>query len=273
MGLSICSVRLPKRLPKIIRHYALSRQTDPIFESNRIYIMTFAFLTDIHLKEEFPQSLGINTEERFQIILKDIQDRNIDTLVFGGDLGTDDSLPHYLDSTAFIKHHFITLGNHDHWSNFKDQITLESIHPTNSLDYSFEKDQTKWIFLDSSLESISQQQLDWLNSELDTHLPIFLFIHHPILNCGTYMDIHHALDNRKSIETALIKTNTPVHIFSGHYHFSKSLAHQNIQQHIGIAASYQLEENPSKVITDAKSFGYSIVSWESENIEVKTILL
>ena len=46
-----------------------------------------AFITDIHLDEDDPRKVGVDSYKNWELILKDVASRNIDGIVFGGDIG------------------------------------------------------------------------------------------------------------------------------------------------------------------------------------------
>ena len=46
-----------------------------------------AYITDLHLDEDFPKEMGVDSRSNWKVILKDVSNRNIDEIVFGGDIG------------------------------------------------------------------------------------------------------------------------------------------------------------------------------------------
>jgi 3',5'-cyclic-AMP phosphodiesterase len=57
-----------------------------------------AFITDIHLEEQFPIDNGVNPKQNLEIVLNDICNRNITEIIFGGDIGDAKSHQYFFDS-------------------------------------------------------------------------------------------------------------------------------------------------------------------------------
>jgi Icc protein len=48
---------------------------------------TITYITDIHLDEKFSMDNGVDARKNWNIILADINQRQIDEVIFGGDIG------------------------------------------------------------------------------------------------------------------------------------------------------------------------------------------
>ncbi|MHA7058185.1 metallophosphoesterase [Aquimarina sp. M1] len=78
-------------------------------------IKRVAYITDIHLDEEFPKILGVDSRNNWKAILKDIDSKDITEIIYGGDIGKKSSNSWFFDSLK--KYNLsITLGNHDVFS-------------------------------------------------------------------------------------------------------------------------------------------------------------
>lgn len=46
-----------------------------------------AFITDVHLDEQFPIDNNVNPKQNLEIVLQDISKQGIKEIIFGGDIG------------------------------------------------------------------------------------------------------------------------------------------------------------------------------------------
>lgn len=61
-------------------------------------IESSAYITDIHLDEDFPQKQGVDTRKKWKAKLQDISSREISNIIFGGDIGDKKSTMGVFDS-------------------------------------------------------------------------------------------------------------------------------------------------------------------------------
>lgn len=230
-----------------------------------------AYVTDIHLDEQFPHDLGVDSRKNWEIILKDISSREIDEIIFGGDIGEKSANKWFFESL----HNYdfaLTLGNHDYFSEVIKYYNTGIDKKQKEFYYSQERDYYKFIFLDSSSESISQEQFDWLKRELLTTKSILLFVHHPILAVDAEVDKRFALIERDRIKTALLNFENDVIVFCGHYHFEDERTNDNIWQYITPASSYQVEKIPNEIKVNNETFGYRIIELNKKEINTELIM-
>lgn len=57
-----------------------------------------AFITDIHLDEAFPKEAGVDSHKNWNWILNDLQSKNIQEVIFGGDIGEYTSNNYFFES-------------------------------------------------------------------------------------------------------------------------------------------------------------------------------
>src|SRR5690349_17513832 len=148
---------------------------------------TIAYITDIHLNEQYPKELGVDAEKNWQLILEDVKSRNVNEIIFGGDIGEASAHNWFFRSLEEFKWR-ITLGNHDVFREVLKSAPAHSSVDNPELYYSDETTFLKYIFLDSSSSEISPLQLMWLEEQLKTGKKIILFLHHPILAVETAVD-------------------------------------------------------------------------------------
>ena len=235
---------------------------------------TIAYITDIHIDEVEVLEKGVDARKNFLDILTDLSSKDIDEIVIGGDIGEAYSLPWFFENIQRmnIRTH-ITLGNHDNYISVSKHYTVEDNKGNGELYYSIDTELYRTIFLDSSTNEISEQQFEWLQNALHTDLPIMLFIHHPLFEVETEMDVQYALIARERIQQVLLKHNNKVYVFSGHYHTADETTIGNVTQFVTPAASFQVLKQKGKVEFDTKSFGYRIIEIDGGKVNTTLVSL
>ncbi|HVK97541.1 MAG TPA: metallophosphoesterase [Flavisolibacter sp.] len=219
---------------------------------------TIAYITDVHLDEPFILLNGAHPRENWKKILDDVRNRQIKEVVFGGDIGEKISIPSFFQSLADFEWK-ITLGNHDKYSDVIEYFKEFSVDGS-ELFYAIDDDNFRYIFMDSSSDQISQNQLQWLSEQLVTDKKLILFIHHPVLEVDTYVDAKYPLKNRIDVISILHTSNKKCLLFCGHYHTEDERSNGNIKQFITPAASYQITKHTDSLRMDTSSFGYRIIN-------------
>ena len=122
-----------------------------------------AFITDIHLDEQFPIDNNVNPRKNFDTILLDIENRKISEVVFGGDIGEATAHKYFFEK---LQNHSLNLilGNHDKFENVKEHFIKD--RNKKELYYKIEGGNYQYIFLDSSVDELSKTQLEWFQNEL-----------------------------------------------------------------------------------------------------------
>jgi 3',5'-cyclic-AMP phosphodiesterase len=156
-----------------------------------------AFLTDIHFDETFPINNNVNTRKNWEIVLADISKKGITELIFGGDIGETASYNYFFETLKSFSFKLI-LGNHDKFNDVKDFFNPSK--NKQELRYKVEDNDYLYIFLDSSSDQISNDQLIWLQTNLSLKKEIILFLHHPILHINTPVDTLYPLKNREQLK-------------------------------------------------------------------------
>lgn len=215
-----------------------------------------AYITDIHLDEQFIADNGIDSRKNWNILLEDVASRNIRDVVFGGDIGEYSSNEWFFDSLKDFDLN-ISLGNHDRFSEVTKYFDSGQEQGSNELYYSFEDEQHKHIFLDSSFHAISSEQARWLQLQLESDKKILLFLHHPVLRIQTVLENYWPLKDRDEIRSLLKASNRDVTIFCGHYHTIDEQTEGNILQIVTPAASYQTRKRPGTKDIQGFSRAYS----------------
>jgi 3',5'-cyclic-AMP phosphodiesterase len=226
-----------------------------------------AFLTDIHLDEQFPIDNNVNPRENLKIVLDDISRRGINDIVFGGDIGEATAHEYFFDALKKFSLKVI-LGNHDRFEEVRAYFNLTQ--NINEFHYKVEDDGYTYLFLDTSSDEISQNQLNWVQSELNNKA-IILFMHHPILQVNTPVDKLYPLKNREQLKGILHKHKRNITVFCGHYHMNDEQEYENIKQFTTQSLSFQLVKNATEIEIDHKNFGYRIIEIGDDKIETQLI--
>lgn len=225
-----------------------------------------AFISDIHLDEKFPIEQGVDTRGNWNLILQDVATRKVDEIIFGGDIGERESAQWFFESLKNYPSLNVILGNHDHFSEVGKYYTNNYFQNKTELYYAYEDDFLKYIYLDSSTDTISDIQFEWFQQELFSSKKIILFIHHPILEINTAVDKLYPLKNRKKIKQELLKHKNEVYIFCGHYHMIDERTDGSIKQFITPATSYQVKKESSVIEIETDTFGYRVISIDKGEI-------
>lgn len=227
-----------------------------------------AFITDIHLGEQFPIDNNVNPPKNLETVLSDIENRKINEIIFGGDIGEATSHDYFFEKLKNLNVKLI-LGNHDKFDKVKDHFNIDK--NKDELYYKTEDDKYQYIFLDSSSDELSKTQLEWLINELSEQKELVLFVHHPVLEIETKVDKVYPLKNREDLKLILLNFKNNVTIFCGHYHMNDEQEFKNIKQYTTQSLSFQLIKNPTEIEIDNLNFGYRIITISNENIKTEII--
>jgi 3',5'-cyclic-AMP phosphodiesterase len=233
-----------------------------------------AHITDLHLDEQFPIENGVRARENWKLILKDVMARQIDELVFTGDIGTTDSNQWFF---ASIKKHQltfnVTLGNHDTFAEANKFYNPGLPKGQNELYYTNEDKFFKYLFLDTSTSKVSKLQFEWLKRSIDTNKKIIVFIHHPILETNTTPQKEYPLEGAEMVKAELLKLKREVYLFCGHLHFDDKQTEGNITQFVTPAACFQAKKHSATTEKDNISFGYRILELDEDKISNSVIMI
>lgn len=229
-----------------------------------------AHITDSHLGDPTAISRGINPDKNLETALKHITDNGIDELVFAGDIGYDETYSRFFMMLEKYKPGFkIILGNHDNPEEVKKHYTAD--FNEDGLYYCNEDEHYKYIWFDSSSESIGTKQIALLESETNTTKKVIVFIHHPVLGFETGMDDTYPLKNRDEVNMILQECRQPVTVFCGHYHMPDKRTHGKITQYITPALSFQIVKNSPEIDIVVPYFGYRIITLTENDVRTQLV--
>lgn len=236
---------------------------------------TIAYLTDTHLNETGPGEHGADAHKNWELALSDLDLRVFDRVIFGGDIGEYSAYPEFFKALADYDL-MVTPGNHDTSAHVRQFFGERFHHSQSGFYHSEEDDDVLWLFLDSSTDKISQEQLDWVQSVLaQSDKAVLLFIHHPILAVDSYVDRKYPLDpeSRQILKNLLLDYGKPVTIFCGHCHVEDATTENNIRQFVTPAVSYQIKKGTPEIEGDSTYLGYRLIYIDGANIDSEVIVL
>jgi 3',5'-cyclic-AMP phosphodiesterase len=245
-----------------------------------------AHVTDSHLGQKLifghatlgKNKMGYESEpsehrDNLKAVFDDVAEKGISDVVFGGDIGAPEANGWFFDLVRSYGFRFrLLLGNHDNIAEVRRHFRADGVADGGTeLFSSCEEDGLKTIFMDSSSNAISQDQLKWLRGELGGQKKVLLFLHHPVLAIDTPVETLAALKNRDSVRALLWGASCDVVVVCGHYHMNDDVTSRNIRQLCTPAVSYQIVKDAAYVEIDASRFGYRLI--ETNGVEIATRLV
>lgn len=248
---------------------------------------TIAHFTDTHLGQKLVMNSEIaggkmrydnvpeEHEDRLRLVLDDIARQGISNIVFGGDIGTAQSVQGFFELLRGYDFNVsVILGNHDTYPNVRRHWSTGDSAVDGKLCFSHADRHLKRIFLDSSDNMLGDSQRAWLARELDGVRKAALFVHHPILGLDTPVDRSGAaLRDRDEIRSLLLGIDCEISIFCGHYHMIDETREANIRQFVTPAVSYQIVKQSDALQADTVAFGYRILEIDGAEIATRVVSL
>jgi 3',5'-cyclic-AMP phosphodiesterase len=213
-------------------------------------------------------------KEHLHIVLDDIARKGIANVIFGGDIGTRESVPGFFELlSGYDFTPTIMLGNHDAYDNVTPYCRIGAGAVQGRLCLSHDDRHPKCIFLDSSDNTVGDDQRAWLARELDGVGKAALFVHHPVLKIDTPVDRSGAaLKDREEVKTLLAGADCDVSVFCGHFHMIDEAREANIRQFATPAVSYQIVKHADRIRVDTETFGYRILAMDAAEIRTEVVL-
>jgi len=236
---------------------------------------TLAQITDLHLDDFLAQHYQVDTRKNFLTVLDDVRRRGITDVVLTGDLGLPTSLDWLLKT---IHDRGLTArylwGNHDEAVDFAPRSEFKTLITDGLLFHKEILGTDLLLYLDSSHGPVNGVQGLWLDEQLA--LPeierIFVFIHHPVLDCGgTTMDRLYPAAGRDALAERLASTKKPVQIYCGHYHTDHRQTWKNLTQSVTPAVVVQIKQHSPEIALEDKSFGYRIIRIAHDTVETDVV--
>lgn len=227
-----------------------------------------AYLTDLHLDDQYPKDCGADTFHNWEKVLEHLSTQTVDKVIVGGDLGEPHTTTYFLESLKPYEELHLTLGNHDEFAHIVQHFPkAQALQEQQALYYAFEEEGYLYIFLDSSAGQVAPAQVAWLQQQLKSTLPVLLFVHHPILGVeDCLVDELFPLKEREELQKILLDSGLDITIFCGHYHLEHEQIQGNIKQYITPATSVQFDTQAPQLRFHKDSFGYRMIEVGAEGV-------
>ena len=247
--------------------------------------VVFAQISDCHLKAQ-PDALhyGANVYQNLLLALRKIkQDKNIEFLIFTGDLTQDHTAESYqLFNQAFLETQLVIpvyylAGNHDDWAMLDEYLTAPCFNPAKTI----ELNTWQIHLLDSKSQTpagyIAPSQLARIEV-LDDKRFHFLLTHHHSVDVNYFID-RHGLENQTQLWQALDNKKHIKGMSCGHVHRAMELPLPSGFSHPFAlyscpATSVTFERDPDNLIALHHSVGYRTFTLTSQgNINTQVVEL
>jgi 3',5'-cyclic-AMP phosphodiesterase len=232
---------------------------------------TIAYITDLHLDESFAKQHGVDAAKNWKLVLDDVRGRGIDEVICGGDIGELTAYSKFFDSLKDFKLH-VTPGNHDRSVEVLKYHTSPELTGKRAVFGSHDDEHFKYVFLDTSKESLDEEQFRFLLNELKTDKKVLLFMHHPVLAVSTPVDRLYPLYGREKIAEQLQRHKKEVLVFCGHYHVSDERVAGNITQFVTPAVSFQIVKEAESLQIHNNYFGYRIITLDEDSVTTDILI-
>jgi Icc protein len=140
------------------------------------------------------------------------------------------------------------MGNHDDRANFRKGL-LDQVGDDSPVDHSYDLNGLRVIVLDTSVPGfhhgeISDDQLEWLKSELETPAPdgTILALHHPPVPSVLDLAVLVELRGQPALATVLRRSDVRT-ILAGHLHYSTTASFAGIPVSVASASCYTQDLN------------------------------
>ena len=243
--------------------------------------MKFIQLTDLHIPPEGEKPLDLDIRGNFLKLIDKVKKHQPDFFVVTGDLCyLDGQVPIYdwikeqLDKMEVP--YYVIPGNHDDSSMLAKQFGIVPWLQDGTLFFEANiEGNPPLLFTDTAAKTLSVSQLNWLKKQIhQKEGPLFLFIHHPVLESGTpFMDKSHALENKEEVREILVGYPGQVFVFSGHFHIEKTIIHKNIIQHITPSCYLQISQWSNEFEIDHFRVAFREVVFQNQSLRSTVVYL
>ena len=241
-----------------------------------------AQFSDCHLfSDKQAKHLGANVWQNLNRVLTDIaQRKNVDSIVFTGDLTQDHSEDSYLhfvnavEQAKFAIPVYFLAGNHDDRALLSQHLIEPNFQPNKM----FYNDFWQIQLLDSKSDTpsglVSSQNLQALSQQMDNSKFQLLMMHHHPIDVGYYIDKHGLLaqdDFWKTMAELNEKNGQIKGIACGHVHRAVHLSKLNVDVYTCPATSVQFGDTKEEIGSILPS--YQLLYLESNGTMSREIIV
>ena len=240
-------------------------------------LLKICLFTDVHLPVEGEKAMDVDTYLNFNKVLSEISKENPDHIILAGDVCFRDSI---LETYSWVKQrldnlkipYHVVVGNHDD-SNDLHQI----IHPdipfntiSNELYYVKYINQKAFIFLDTGRRVMSEEQWQWLESQLEKGHGMIVMHHPPHYASVPHMDHQYAFQQIDRFMNLVHSQNHEINIFTGHYHVERTIRNKNVTIWITPSCFVQIDDRYEEFRADHHYPCYRNILIDDENGHIIT---
>lgn len=235
-------------------------------------------ITDLHIGKVQEDTFGVDVRKNFNTILEKAKHSSPDHIVITGDLcyqtgerAIYDWIHQKLESLNIP--YSIIAGNHDDPVMMADVFGLASLIQREGLYYRLQINGQSVLYLDTSSDSLPEDQMQWLETELnDGDERMIVFMHHPPARVGVpFMDNNYPLKNYKQVQEILVNSGREVHVFCGHYHIEKCIEISNLTIHITPSTFFQLDQQSDSFKVDHHNIAYRELDCSATNFDTRVL--
>ncbi|MBK8805761.1 MAG: metallophosphoesterase [Bacteroidales bacterium] len=208
----------------------------------------------------------------FERLLDHLATQTFDCLVISGDLafqfGKEDIYEFIRNQLHKFKQQILIMaGNHDSVPLLKTVFKCDSESET-ELYYSEYIKYDEILFVDTSTNTISNTQLDWIKQKIELNQNrLIIFSHHPVLKSGVnYMDFNHPMKNADDLLSILRNYKNQVYFFCGHFHSDTTTVDKNIIQFLCPSNFYLIDPNANAFQKEQSGAAYRTIEIYSDKI-------
>jgi Icc protein len=241
-------------------------------------------LSDLHIGKQGETPEGVDVRANFISALNRVRKESPELLIITGDLCSWDGdmkiyqwIKDQLSETAIPFR--IIPGNHDNPEMIIELFNLKTESRDNELYFQEKFDDFNCLFLDSSSDKISRNQLEWVKHIIEKEykngeVNSLVFLHHPPVFCGNhFMDSHFALENKEELMDGLTSFAGVKAVFCGHYHQELSISKEDLNVYITPSLWFQIDpddKGDTPVVQTYKT-GFRIINIDNGKIDTEII--
>lgn len=238
--------------------------------------LRIAQVSDIHIGPTDEPVQGIDVRNNFLKTLEAILEKDVDYVVFSGDIAADKAEPEAYQWVAEKLKDFpiqwdIMGGNHDKIEIMSPFFDIQSDIHHNMLYYHRQINHVNMVFLDSSTDFVQQEQLQWLKqtcSKIDHE--VLMFMHHPPTLSGClFMDTKYPLKNIDEVRQTLKTIPNIQNIFVGHYHTEKFLILDGKNIHLTPSTMMQIDTRTPGFKMEHTRPGWRYINFSDGRLETE----
>lgn len=217
--------------------------------------MRIAFLTDLHLGAAGQSTQGVDTRQNLLDALRFLPELKPDVLIIGGDVcydrGHAETYRWFRERVQALAYPWFAIaGNHDFSPLMAQELGLQAHQHGEEFYFSECLGDTPALFLDTGRGFCSDEQWQWLRTQLADREDALLFMHHPPLLAGVgHMDTNYPFrESAKFLE--LIQPLRRVTVVCGHYHVEKVVQRGNLTVYLTPSLFFQMKQDPVACVFD-----------------------